>query len=289
MASPCPEGGFLSRWKKIPTGPKCGGGWLSASLPHEQAAPLVMSLLSLVITLSLSKKFHYDGAADLIFFGQLILCWLVSLRSFQVGIDRWLLIIPVVLILRMVASWPYSANHHWFYLWVAIPILLRPDLLPGIDFSRYVGLSMGIMMLVAFIQKLVGGHYLDGSFLAYFAAAGGEMERLLNHLCSEPLTQSRMTPCHALIWLGWLSLAAQLIVGLLLVLDVRNRTVYIGEMAFLLVVGTIADEWVFQSINILCLLFVMRGRVPIWVLFGIIPFTLVGIYKLDNIMRVVFW
>lgn len=289
MACPCPEGGYSSRWNKLSAGPKCGGGWLGVSLSHERAAPLVMSLLCLVITLSLTKKFRYGDVSDLLFLGQLALCWVMSLRSFQAGIDRWLLIVPAILILRMFETWPYSANHHWFYLWVAIPILLRPDLLTGVDFSRYVGLSMGIMMLVAFIQKLVGGHFLDGSFMAYFAAAGGETERMLNRLCSEPPTQFRMTTCPSLIWLGWLSLVAQLIVGILLVLDVRSRIVYIAEMAFLLAVGTIADEWVFQAINVLCLLLVMRGRIPVWVLFGIIPFTLVGIYKLDNIMRVVFW
>lgn len=257
---------------------------MKASLPYEQAVSLIMSFLSLVITLSLTRKFHYQDSSDLWFLGQLALCWFVSLRSFESGIDRWLLVVPLVLVLKMVATWPYSANHHFFYLWVAIPVLLRPDLLPSRCYSLYVSRSMGVMMLAAVVQKLIGGHYLNGSFFAYLATAGGETERLLNFLCGQTLTQSRMEPCLSLVWLSRLALIAQALIGMLLVLDVRSRLVYSIEILFLLLVGTIADEWVFQAINLLCILFVMRSRVPVWLPCGIVPFTLIGIHKLDTIM-----
>ena len=243
-----------------------------------------MSHLCLVITLSLTKKFRWLDPSDFWFLGLIGLCWFVSLRSFETGVDRWLLIIPAALILTLVGQWPYSANHHWFFLWVAIPVLLQPKYLTSVDFSQYVSLSMGIMMLAAAVQKLIGGHYLDGSFFAYFATAGGATENLLNLFCEGTLTQDQLTPCLALVWMSRLSLLLQVIIGLFFLFNLRSRLIYTLEIMFLLGVGTIADEWVFQAITLLCLLFVIRGRVPIWILFGIIPFTLVGIYKLDTII-----
>lgn len=242
-----------------------------------------MSLLCLVITLSLTKKLNFH-ATDPWFWLAIPMCWFVSLRSFEVGVDRWLFIIPGVLVLTMIGSWPYSANHHFFFLWIAIPVLMRQELLAGESFSRYVSISMGIMMLAAGIQKLIGGHYLDGSYLAYLATAGGETENLLNLVCGGILTDERMIPCPVLVWLSRLSLMAQFTIGLLFLFEVRSRLVYTIEILFLLVVGTIADEWVFQAINLLCIIFVIRGHVPVWAMFGIIPFTLIGLHKLDNLI-----
>jgi len=261
------------------------GGWLTRCLPYDEAAPLVMSMLCLVVTVSFwSTFFNYGHWSDWHFLLWLVPALIVTVRSFEVGVDPWLTLVPGLAIAYMFIGWPLSANHHWFFIWGALPVLMRPDLLTGETFSRYVSVSMGVMMIAAGIQKLIGGNYLDGSFFSYLAVHGSPSERTIAFICDFKLTSEDMTPCDAMVWVSWLSIFWQFVIGAFLLLHLQNRLVYTLEIAFLLGVGTIANEWIFQAINLCFIIFVMRCRVPVWFFAFLSCFVILGIYGIDSLL-----
>jgi hypothetical protein len=262
-----------------------GGGWLTKSMDYEEAAPLVMSMLCAVVFISVGLDyFSYSHWTEWTFTISMILAAIAVVRSFEKGVDAWLTLVPSLVITYMFIAWPLSANHHWFFLWAAFPVLMRPDLLTSHEFSRYVSVSMGIMMIAAGFQKLIGGGFLDGSFFASFAVHGSITEQYVNLFCGGSITSENMTPCGTLVWLSRFVLVWQFVIGFFLLFHVRNATVFFLEITFLLGVGTIADEWVFQAINLCCMIFVMRYRVPLWFFVFILPFTLLGKISLAQIV-----
>jgi len=262
-----------------------GGGWLRKSISYEDAAPLTMSMLCLVVIMSVwTSYFTYSKWDEWPFTIALILASCATIRSFQKGVDAWLTYVPAAVITYMFVSFPLSANHHWFFLWAAFPVLMRPDLLRSEEYSQYVSVSMGVMMIMAVIQKLISGNFIDGSFMSYLAVHGSSSERLVEYLCYGTVTSENMTPCSNLVLLSRASLVWQAIIGVLLILHVRNKYVFGAEIIFLMTVGTMADEWIFQAINLCCIIFVMRYRVPVWFFFAIIPFALFGLMGVDYLM-----
>ena len=261
--------------------------WLSRRLAYEEAASLALSFLCLVLVLSLVRKWDvHDGHAWTML--AVILATLgVVLRSFQEGVDRWLLAVPLAMAFEMWTSWPWSANHVFFALWVTVPAIFRPGLATSEAFSRYVSVTFGIMMLYAGIQKLIGGHFWDGSMLAWLAVHGSGTERLVNLACGGALTARDMTPCTLMVLLSRAVLAWQFVVASLFLLCLRSPFILAIEAVFLLSVGVVADELTFQALNLLALVFVARRDVPAWLFFAIIPFNILGMMRLEGVMHAV--
>ncbi len=259
------------------------GGWLSQTLSYPRAAPLAVSMLALLFGVKYTATSVIDGQ-PVWFLALSVAALIAAIRSLERGIDRWLLLAPAVAIAEMGLTWPWSANHIFFALWILIPVLLRPTLLTGDSFSRYVAISMGIMMVAAGVQKLIAGHYLDGTMFAAFAAEGSATEQWLNWVCGGSITPDNAAPCGAMVWLGRLAVIWQFAAGICLLLCLRHPLILLTEIAFMLGVGTIADEWVFQTINMLCMVFVARRALPVGLFLALVPLVLIGWYSLDSVV-----
>ncbi|MCY4006833.1 MAG: hypothetical protein OXE84_08445 [Rhodobacteraceae bacterium] len=254
---------------------------MSHPLPYARAASLSLSMLALLFGLKYTAASIIDEQ-PVWFLALSVAALIVAIRSLEHGIDCWLLLAPATAIAEMMLSWPWSANHIFFALWIMIPVLLRPTLLTGNSFSRYVSISMGIMMVAAGVQKLIAGHYLDGTMFAAFAAEGSLTEQWLNGICGGIITADNARPCSAMVWLGRFTVIWQLLIGICFLLCVRHPVILITEIAFMLAAGTIADEWVFQTINLLCLVFVARRALPVGLFLALVPLALIGWFHLDS-------
>jgi len=60
-----------------------------------------------------------------------------------------------------VISWSIFPNHGWLALWVLPAYLLFKDPLADKDYRLFVRCSLGLVMIIAGIQKIIAGTYLD--------------------------------------------------------------------------------------------------------------------------------
>ena len=161
-----------------------------------------------------------------------------------------------------VISWSIFPNHGWLALWVLPAYLLFKDPLADKDYRLFVRCSLGLVMIIAGIQKIIAGTYLDGSFITFLSHYGARTEQFFGFLC-EAGTEILFCPWHQV--LGVLVVVTQLLVGLFLIVGWKNRYVIAFEIFFLLLVGLFADELNFQIlvISLMCIAFGYRMTVRI--------------------------
>ncbi|WP_119272660.1 hypothetical protein [Taklimakanibacter deserti] len=185
--------------------------------------------------------------------------------------------------LAILPDWAMLANHTYLALW-SIPIaLLFKDWWTSDLYAYYLRITLGIVMLAAFSQKILAGSYVDGSFIAWLSTGGSTTERLFSFLCDGTST----TPCIYYRAISIFILVWQLAVGILLLLGLNSLVFLAIEIGFLLGAGVYADEMNFQILNIALLCIVFRFGMPLWLLVGSVILLAVDVYRLSNLLNMV--
>lgn len=180
-------------------------------------------------------------------------------------------------------DWSLIANHTYLALWTIGAAIIFKDWWRSDLYSNYLRVTLGIVMLAAFAQKLLAGTYLDGSFLTFLSISGSPTERSFSVLCD----LSTGEPCAAIRYISIFILLWQLAVGILLLAGVTSIVFLIVEIGFLLGAGLYADEMNFQILNIALLCIVFRFGMPPWLLAICIGFLLVDAVTLSKILAMV--
>ncbi len=151
-------------------------------------------------------------------------------------------------------DWVTYANHSWLAVWTIPVALLFAKYWQATLYADYLRITLGVVMLGAFAQKVLAGTYWDGSYIAYLSHYGSTTENMFQFLCSDATLQ---LPCGWHRFIGIFLLAWQFAVGVLLLIGVRSLLFLFVEISFLLGAGLYADEMNFQVLNIalLCLAF----------------------------------
>ena len=149
-------------------------------------APLAIALLSVAFQEyplwigSSVKVFLYDRPIlNLLGAGLLLSSLLVaSALTSRLAIA----IFTAIAVIAILPDWAQIANHTYLALW-SIPVAFlfrewwKSDL-----YARYLRITLGIVMLAAFSQKILAGTYIDGSFIAWLNANGAPTQRLFSFL-----------------------------------------------------------------------------------------------------------
>ncbi|MCF6220116.1 MAG: hypothetical protein L3J65_03300 [Robiginitomaculum sp.] len=151
-------------------------------------------------------------------------------------------------------DWVTYANHSWLAVWTIPAALLFAKFWQAPLFSDYLRITLGVVMLGAFAQKILAGTYWDGSYIAYLSHYGSTTENMFKFMCSDA---TLLIPCGWHRFIGIFLLAWQFTVGVLLLVGVRSLLFLFVEISFLLGAGLYADEMNFQVLNIalLCVAF----------------------------------
>ena len=158
--------------------------------------------------------------------------------------------------------WMVMPNHGWLAMWtISMAVIFRQWWRSDL-FSLYLRLTLGIVMLAAFAQKVLAGTYVDGTFIYWLSMHGTTTERLFSFACD----LSAGVPCLAHKLIGQFILLWQLSVGLLLLLGIRSLIFLTIEIGFLLGAGLFADEMNFQVLVIALLCVVFQVGMPAWLL-----------------------
>jgi hypothetical protein len=167
-----------------------------------------------------------------------------------------------ITVIAILPDWQQIANHTYLALWsIPVAVLFKESWTSDL-YAFYLRMTLGIVMIAAFGQKILAGTYVDGSFIAYLSMMGASSERMFSLFCDTTSSD----PCIVYRLASWFILAWQLAVGVLLILGL-NSLVFLGiEIGFLLGAGVYADEMNFQVLNIALLCIVFRFGMPLWLL-----------------------
>jgi hypothetical protein len=203
----------------------------------------------------------------------------LSARASRLGVAIFLAIALTVLI----PDWRVLANHVYLALWT-IPVAIlfkewwRSDL-----YAFYLRMTLGIVMIAAFSQKILAGTYIDGSYIAYLSSHGSSTERMFSFLCDN----TSPDPCRYYQFIAIFILAWQLAVGILLILGLNSILFLAIETGFLLGAGVYADEMNFQVLNIALLCIVFRFGMPLWLAAVCVILLALDVFHLSNIVDLV--
>lgn len=237
--------------------------------------PLAVAMLS--VAFQQWTDGHTWSFSQLIIFVAALLC--LKPKTSQLGVALFI----GAAAFRYVPTWITMANHIWLALWT-IPVAIffkqwwRSDL-----YSLYLRVTMGIVMLAAFAQKVLAGTYVDGSYLYFLSIHGSPTERIFSFACD----LSTGIPCLAHKLIGQFILVWQLVVGVLLLLGIRSLMFLSIEIGFLLGAGLFADEMNFQVLNIALLCMVFKVGMPIWLLLICTMLLVVDVIGLGDVYRAV--
>jgi hypothetical protein len=174
-------------------------------------------------------------------------------------------------------QWMVVHNHGWLAMWT-IPMAVifsqwwRSDL-----YSRYLRITLGIVMLAAFAQKVLAGTYVDGTYIYWLSMHGSTTERLFSFACD----LSAGVPCLAHKLISQFILLWQFAVGVLLLLGVRSLLFLTIEVGFLLGAGLYADEMNFQVLNIALLCVVFQVGMPKWLLLICLSLLAIDVFEIS--------
>lgn len=244
-------------------------------------APLSLALLSVAFQeypswlRSSVKVFMYDRLVlDLLGAGLVLAALLaVSARTSRLAIAIFI----VIALVAILPDWMAIANHTYLALW-SIPVAIlfkewwRSDL-----YAFYLRLTIGIVMLAAFSQKILAGTYVDGSYIAWLSINGSPTEQLFSFLCDN----ASPDPCVYYRTISIFILAWQLCVGILLLLGLNSLVFLAIEVGFLLGAGVYADEMNFQILNIALLCIIFRYGMPLWLLAVSIALLVMDLYGIS--------
>jgi hypothetical protein len=182
----------------------------------------------------------------------------VSARTSRLAIAIFIVITSIVL----VPEWRLLANHTYLALWTIPVAIIFKEWWRSDQYALYLRVTLGIIMIAAFSQKILAGTYIDGSYLTYLGMHGSTTERMFSILCDS----SSAEPCRYYQFISIFILAWQLAVGILLLLGLNSLLFLAIEIGFLLGAGIYADEMNFQVLNIALLCIVFRYGMPLWLL-----------------------
>ncbi len=197
-----------------------------------------------------------------------------------------ILLFVLLLAPTVYTSWATYANHSWLALW-AIPVaLLFSKFWDDPLYANYLRVTLGVVMLAAFSQKVLAGTYWDGSYIAYLSYYGSHTERMFQFLCTDATLQ---VPCGWHRFIGIFIMGWQFAVGALLLAGVRSLLFLFVEISFLLGAGVYADEMNFQVLNIALLCIAFRVGMS-YRLFSICVILLViDLHGIGEFVEHVFW
>lgn len=164
----------------------------------------------------------------------------------------WLFVIPSLV--SFAHSWFSVANHTWLAIWTMSPAILFPKWWKEEAYATYLRLTIGAVLVLAGVQKIASGHYVDGSYVAWISHHGSATEQFFQFLCPS----SGPDICTAYVLLGILAIIWQIVAGLLLLFNFKHFIFILIEVSFLLFVGLYADEMNFQTLNIALLCIALR-------------------------------
>ncbi|MGE4249982.1 MAG: hypothetical protein AB7F09_11350 [Parvibaculaceae bacterium] len=249
--------------------------------------PLAVALLSVAfqefplwIGSSIKTYLYGRPVLDLLGVGML-LCAVLAVPA---RTSRWAIALFIAIAaIAILPDWIIIANHTYLALWcIPVAVLFR-QWWRSDTYAFYLRMTLGIIMLAAFAQKILAGTYMDGSYIAYLSAHGGPTERLFSFLCDGASDGScgyhRMIAIFILAW--------QLAVGILLLLGLNSLVFLAVEIGFLLGAGVYADEMNFQILNIALLCIVFRFGMPLWLLAVSIGLLFVDLYQIGNFVTLV--
>lgn len=250
-------------------------------------APLALAILSVAFEVyptwieSPVKIFLYDRLIlDLLGAG-LLLCSLLTVLALT---SRWAIAFFIAIaMIAILPDWGVIANHIYLALWsIPVAILFRQWWKADL-YALYLRITLGIVMLAAFAQKILAGTYVDGSFIDFISTHGSVTERMFSFLCSSDWT----APCAYHQMISIFILAWQLVVGVLLLAGLNSLVFLAIEIGFLLGAGVYADEMNFQVLNIALLCIIFRFGVPLWLLAASVALLIVDFYGIGNLVTVV--
>ncbi len=189
----------------------------------------------------------------------------------------------VVAVVAIVPDWTSIANHSYLAIW-SIPVaLLFRDWWKSDLYAYYLRLTLGLVMIAAFSQKILAGTYVDGSYLTYMSMFGSTTERMFSVFCDP----NNSGPCAVIRYISIFILGWQLIVGILLLAGLSSIVFLMVEIAFLLGAGVYADEMNFQVLNIALLCIVFRYGMPMWLLVTCGSLLVLDLFGLSKIASLV--
>lgn len=191
-----------------------------------------------------------------------LICFSAVLCLFMKSSRLGILLFAITAVYEHSQNWMVAANHRWLAIWTIPMAIVFNEWWRSEVYSLYLRITLGMVMLAAFAQKVLAGTYIDGSYIYFLSAHGGPTERLFSFACD----MSAGVPCLAHKLIGQFIMVWQFAVGVLLLLGIRSILFLAIEVGFLLGAGLFADEMNFQVLNIALLCIVFNVGMPIWLL-----------------------
>ncbi|MEM7178581.1 MAG: hypothetical protein AAF503_12855 [Pseudomonadota bacterium] len=180
-------------------------------------------------------------------------------------------------------KWAAYHNHGWLSVWcLPVAALFGAAWWKSELYHWYLRVTLGVVMVAAFAQKLLAGTYLDGSFITYLSSHGTLTEQMFGFLCGPGPYEA---PCVAHQALGTFIAFWQLGVGILLIAGVRSLIFLFIEIAFLLGAGLYADEMNFQVLNIAILSIAFNYGMRPWLCGVCVALLIIDAYSIEGLLR----
>jgi hypothetical protein len=186
-----------------------------------------------------------------------------------------------IAVIDFAPRWTSLANHTFLALWTIPFAVLFKEWWRSELYSRYLRITIGIVMFAAVAQKLIAGTYIDGSYIYWMSKTGSLTERMFSLACDT----TAALPCIFIKFVSNFILLWQFTVGVLLIWGVRSKVFLTIEIGFLLGAGLFADEMNFQVLNIALLCLVFRVGMPMWLLVTCITLLFVDVYSIEYLLK----
>jgi hypothetical protein len=203
----------------------------------------------------------------------------LSARTSRLAVAIFIVIAAIVLL----PDWRLLANHSYLALWTIPAAIIFKEWWRSDLYAFYLRVTLGIIMIAAFFQKILAGTYIDGSYLTWLATHGRPTQSMFSILCDSASAE----PCRYYQFISIFILAWQLAVGILLLLGLNSLIFLAIEVGFLLGAGVFADEMNFQVLNIALLCIVFRYGMPLWLLAINVAFLIVDLRGINDLLQVV--
>jgi hypothetical protein len=186
-----------------------------------------------------------------------------------------------IAVIDFAPRWTSLANHTFLALWTIPFAVLFKEWWRSEPYSRYLRITIGIVMFAAVAQKLIAGTYIDGSYIYWMSKTGSLTERMFSFACDT----TAALPCIYIKFVSNFILLWQFTVGVLLIWGVRSKVFLTIEIGFLLGAGLFADEMNFQVLNIALLCLVFRVGMPMWLLVTCVTLLIVDVYSIEYLLK----
>lgn len=249
------------------------------------------SVHHLVAIIALSMGFEYTMEVSYYFKQDfhilapiaMILSTFLAFRAFFTGIDKYFPLIVIMMAGVMFNEFRATANHAFLCLWLLIPLAIFPSQISNPRYSDYVRMTLGIVMTVAAIQKIISGNYLNGVYFKHLSTSIKPGAEILEFLCFG----QELANCHTLTYLSIFVVAWQFIIGLCLLFNFRYKAIIWMEIFFVLGVGAITDEMNFQAINVTALMLAFHIRLTPLIFTGIMGLLLIDWIQIHEMLEVI--